>query len=102
MTEINIKAFDPEKKQVMRLLKIFNTFYRKHKKETVHDSLINSGNPIIKEIESILMDTLKNIADHKQGKDRYRERIQYPIEFFLNIYYKDLSLIHISEPTRPY
>jgi hypothetical protein len=101
--EYNIKTMDTEKSKVAQLIKMYNLFVSNKKKEHVHNTLLNTGNPVVECAHKILMETVSNITDHNKHvqseKDygRYREMIMNPIEFFLYIFYTDSAYRDIGD-----
>jgi len=99
----SVKDYNLEKKKIVHMLKAFDFFYKKHKKETVHDTLKNAGNPVVKKMHDILMSTIPTIdlqrhdLDGFKSGNRYRWMVQTPVELGLFFYYTDSAYRDIGD-----
>lgn len=93
---MDLKHLNPMKNKVTLLIKTFNIFYKKQTQESVHDSVSNSGNRLIKSLYDAMDNTVNVVDDYtffrnrKRDKsdntiNRYRDMIRNPAEFILNI-----------------
>ena len=88
---MQLSDLTPMKNKLMWMLKVFNTFHKKQHKQTIHEVLELTENPLIKELHRITTKITDNTADYlrhgkghrlsEKDRDRYRDRIRYPVEF---------------------
>lgn len=107
---------NPLKRKIEMFLKTFSFFYKKQMKESIHDSVSNAANPVIKALYDSMEETLDIIKDYSfaQGKkrddssykknpegelNRYRNMVRNPIEVSLAIVYKDSAFNDLFEYT---
>ena len=81
---------------------MYDLFVSKRKKQNIHDSVANTGNPVIEVLFGICNDMADNVVDHtrmtgRTADTRYRDIIREIMEFGLYIYYNDTAWMDVGD-----
>ena len=81
---------------------MFDLFVSKRKKQSIHESVANTGNPVIEVLYDICNGMADSMMDHtrmtgRTPDTRYRDIIRELFEFGLYIYYNDTAWMDVGD-----